>query len=234
MRGAEPNAPLELEGNTMTQTRNIYSRLIDAQKEFSPIAQALKATAFGNGRGYNYANISDCLEKILPILNKHGLAIIQKTTTDQDRVGIETVLLSESGESISSGVFYVTTAGLTQKGVQAFGSAVTYARRYSFVSFLGLSYGDEDDDGREASRDAYKEYRQPKPRPAPAPQPTPIDMDALAARAKGAALDGLEQYKNFFKSLSNAEKAALKESGLHEQLKHGAEATAEETAAEVA
>lgn len=214
----------------MTQTRNIYARLIDAQKEFPPITQELQASAFGNGRGYKYANISDCLERILPILNKQGLAILQKTTTDQDRVGVETILLSESGESISSGVFYVTTAGLTQKGVQAFGSAVTYARRYSLVSFLGLSYGDEDDDGREASKDAYKEDKRPKPRPAPAPQPAPIDMDALATRAKGAALDGLEQYKNFFKSLSNAEKAALKESGLHEQLKHGAE----ETAAEVA
>lgn len=220
----------------MTATRNIYARLIDAQKEFPPITQALQASAFGNGRGYKYANISDCLERILPILNKQGLAILQKTTTDQDRVGVETILLSESGESISSGVFYVTTVGLTQKGVQAFGSAVTYARRYSLVSFLGLSYGDEDDDGREASRDSYKEAQRPKPRPAPAttPQPASIDMDALAARAKGAALDGLEQYKNFFKSLSNAEKAALKESGLHEQLKHGAEATTEETAAEVA
>lgn len=204
----------------MTATQNIYSRLIDAQKEFSPIAQALKATTFSNGRGYNYANISDCLEKILPILNKHGLAIIQKTTTDEDRVGIETVLLSENGESISSGAFYVTTTGLTQKGVQAFGSAVTYARRYSFVSFLGLSYGDEDDDGRAASKDAYEAPKKQAPRP---PQPKLVDMEALSAKAKGAAMDGIENYKSFFMSLSPQEKTALVNSGLHEKLKHGAE-----------
>ena len=109
------------------------------------------------------------------------MAIIQKTTTDEDRVGIETVLLSENGESISSGVFYVTTTGLTQKGVQAFGSAVTYARRYSFVSFLGLSYGDEDDDGRAASKDAYEAPKKQAPRP---PQPKLVDMEALSAKAK--------------------------------------------------
>jgi hypothetical protein len=36
-----------------------------------------------------------------------------------------------------------------QKGVQAHGSAVTYARRYSLVTFLGVAYGD-DDDGQKA------------------------------------------------------------------------------------
>ena len=92
-----------------TVNKNICMRLIEAQKEFPRIVQDQEAKAFGSGRGYSYANISSCLDTILPILNKHGLAVVQKTTTEEDRVGIETVLVSEEGETLSSGVFFVTT-----------------------------------------------------------------------------------------------------------------------------
>lgn len=216
-----------------TVNKNICMRLIEAQKEFPRIVQDQEAKAFGSGRGYNYANISSCLDTILPILNKHGLAVVQKTTTEEDRVGIETVLVSEEGETLSSGVFFVTTAGLQQKGVQAFGSAVTYARRYSFVSFLGLSYGEEDDDGRQASEEAYSKGKTrasskkaaPPPR-QPAPQPAQVSEDEkyfnLVEEAKRVCLDGLEAYKVFYSKLHADEKQYLVKTKIHEQLKQEA------------
>lgn len=216
-----------------TVNKNICMRLIEAQKEFPRIVQDQEAKAFGSGRGYSYANISSCLDAILPILNKHGLAVVQKTTTEEDRVGIETVLVSEEGETLSSGVFFVTTAGLQQKGVQAFGSAVTYARRYSFVSFLGLSYGEEDDDGRQASEDAYSKgktrapAKKAAPQPKqPAPQPAQVSEDEkyfnLVEEAKRVCLDGLEAYKAFYSKLHADEKQYLVKTKIHEQLKQEA------------
>ena len=215
-----------------TGNKNICMRLIDAQKELPRIVQDQEAKAFGSGRGYSYANISSCLDTILPILNKHGLAVVQKTTTEEDRVGIETVLVSEDGETLSSGVFFVTTAGLQQKGVQAFGSAVTYARRYSFVSFLGLSYGEEDDDGRQASEDAYKgkaraPARTAAPQPKqPAPPATQVSEEEkyfnLVEEAKRVCLDGLEAYKSFYSKLHADEKQYLVKTKIHDQLKQEA------------
>lgn len=209
-----------------TVNKNICMRLIDAQKEFPRIVQDQEAKAFGSGRGYSYANISSCLDTILPILNKHGLAVVQKTTTEEDRVGIETVLVSEEGETLSSGVFFVTTAGLQQKGVQAFGSAVTYARRYSFVSFLGLSYGEEDDDGRQASEDAYSKGKTRAPARKAAPQPDQVSEDEkyfnLVEEAKRVCLDGLEAYKAFYSKLHADEKQYLVKTKIHDQLKQEA------------
>ena len=209
-----------------TVNKNICMRLIDAQKEFPRIVQDQEAKAFGSGRGYSYANISSCLDTILPILNKHGLAVVQKTTTEEDRVGIETVLVSEEGETLSSGVFFVTTAGLQQKGVQAFGSAVTYARRYSFVSFLGLSYGEEDDDGRQASEDAYSKGKARAPARKAAPQPAQVSEDEkyfnLVEEAKRVCLDGLEAYKAFYSKLHADEKQFLVKTKIHDQLKQEA------------
>lgn len=201
----------------------IFTQLIAAQKEFPRIAQDQKAQAFGKGSGYKYANISSCLDTILPILNRHGLAVVQKTTTESGRVGIETLLYSEEGESLSSGVFYVTTEGLQQKGVQAFGSAVTYARRYSLVSFLGLSYGEDDDDGRAASEDAYKGQRKPQPAPKQPPEkPDPNRYVNLVNQAKQVCMDGLDAYKVFFGKLTADEKHYLIDSKIHDQLKQEA------------
>ena len=206
-----------------TVNKNICMRLIEAQQEFPRIVQDQEAKAFGSGRGYSYANISSCLDTILPILNKHGLAVVQKTTTEEDRVGIETVLVSEEGETLSSGVFFVTTAGLQQKGVQAFGSAVTYARRYSFVSFLGLSYGEDAYSKGKTRAPARKAAPQPK---QPAPQPAQVSEDEkyfnLVEEAKRVCLDGLEAYKAFYSKLHADEKQYLVRTKIHDQLKQEA------------
>lgn len=144
---------------------NIYTRLCKAQSEFPNIVKDRKANAFRGGGGYKYADISSILSAIMPIMNKNGLSLIQKTTGTQNTVSVETVIFSLEGESISSGAFTVSTEGLNQKGVQAHGSAVTYARRYSLAAFLGLAY-DDDDDGMAATRHYYEEPKKVQ-RPAP-------------------------------------------------------------------
>lgn len=182
----------------------IYSRLIKAQADFRHIAQDNKAAAFKGG-SYVYANISDCLRVIRPILNKHGLAVLQRTTSDQNKVGIETVLVSEDGQTLESGIFFVPTEGLMQKGVQAFGSAVTYARRYSLISFLGLAYGEDDDDGAAATEHHYVTTTTKHQ----AKQPTPAHEDADWHHAltpeeiqtlEGVAVEGYEVFVEYMKA----------------------------------
>ena len=131
---------------------SIYARFVKAQSEFPLIEKDKTANAFGGGRrGYNFADINSILEVVRPILNRHGLCLIQNLKTKDDRIGISCTLASVDGETIQSPFFYVKTTGLQQSGVQAEGSAITYIRRYALVTFLGIAYGVEDDDGRKAT-----------------------------------------------------------------------------------
>lgn len=208
------------------QAENIFTRLVKAQAEFVNIRKENKATAFGNGRGYSYATISDVLEVVRPILNANGLSVLQRTATESDRVGVETVIFSAEGERLESGFFFVPTAGLTQKGAQAYGGALSYARRYSLTSFLGIAYGDEDDDGVKASEGYYAKKTAPAANTAPAhtqnqaatpaPQTNFSATEATAVTYFGAPYD---DYVKFFQELSTAEKAHIKDCGLHEKIK---------------
>ena len=94
---------------------------------------------------YTYATLADALQMARPILLRHGLALSQSVAGDGDDVVVFTSVVHESGQ-------WVTSEGLrlpAGKTAQQTGSAVTYARRYSLMAFLGLA--SEDDDGAGAS-----------------------------------------------------------------------------------
>ena len=90
-----------------------------------------------------YASLSNIIEATTPHLNAVGLAVVQMPTTE----GLETMLLHESGEYISS---ISVIASKDPMNPQAVGSATTYARRYSYAGALSLNI-DEDDDANAAT-----------------------------------------------------------------------------------
>jgi hypothetical protein len=95
-----------------------------------------------------YADLASVREATLPALNKHGLAIVQYTdlhfSDGELRLILRTKLLHKSGQSISSA--YPIANGKPQE----MGSALTYARRYSWAGLCGIA-SEEDDDGNLAS-----------------------------------------------------------------------------------
>lgn len=90
-----------------------------------------------------YASLSNIIEATTPHLNAVGLAVVQMPSVD----GLETVLLHESGEFISS---VSAIAAKDPMNPQAVGSAITYARRYALGAVLSLNI-DEDDDANAAT-----------------------------------------------------------------------------------
>lgn len=199
---------------------SLYARLIAAQSEFPKIEQDKKANTFGGGRGYVYTDINSILNVITPILNRHGIGISHHLTTEGNMVGVKTVLFTANGEVLESPYFFADATGLVQKGVQSHGSLATYLRRYSTVSFLGIAYGVEDDDGYKAV-EAHESHRSQK-KTAPKPEAPAINFAELERSAKFASLDGLEAYKKFYEGLTGAEKRYLLDSGAHEKLKQEA------------
>jgi hypothetical protein len=94
-----------------------------------------------------YADLSACVEAVIDSLHKNGFALMQKTHECETGVAIETILMHESGEQISGGILRVPAS---KQDPQGYGSALTYARRYSLMAVCGIA--PEDDDGNAASK----------------------------------------------------------------------------------
>jgi hypothetical protein len=147
----------------------IAAAFVKAQKEFGPALKLSSNQAFKqNGRVSRYADLTSCLEAVMDALNNNGIALMQRTYECKDGVMLETVFLHESGEVLEGGLLHVPA---TKHDAHGYGSALTYARRYSLMATCGISA--EDDDGNAASG---------KPEPKPTTKVDPSMMaDHLAA-----------------------------------------------------
>lgn len=161
--------------------KNIASALVKAQKKFSP---ALKSSTNPHFKS-KYADLSACVEAVIDALNESGIALIQRTHECESGVMVETVFMHESGEVFEAGKLHVPAG---KQDPQGYGSALTYARRYSLMAACGIA--PEDDDGNAATR----------------PRVTSLTesavSDFLAAIHTAESMDGLK------KSFSTAFRAA--------------------------
>lgn len=123
--------------------KNIATALVKAQKAFGP---ALKTATNPHFRS-RYADLSACVEAVMDGLNNNGIALVQQLHEAEHGVTVETVFIHESGEMLNCGKLFVPA---TKQDAQGFGSALTYARRYSLMAACGIA--PEDDDGNAASR----------------------------------------------------------------------------------
>lgn len=94
-----------------------------------------------------YADLASVVEAIRAAFSANGLSYIQTVEpSDKDEVRVETTLLHSSGEWISCGILSLPVSKIDAQG---YGSALTYARRYSLSAAVGVA--PEDDDGNAAS-----------------------------------------------------------------------------------
>jgi hypothetical protein len=127
--------------------KQIATALVKAQKAFGP---ALKTSTNPHFKS-RYADLSNCVEAVIDALNDNGIYLMQKCYENQNGVTVETMFIHESGEMIECGILSVPA---TKMDAQGYGSALTYARRYSLMAACGIA--PEDDDGNNASRPVVK------------------------------------------------------------------------------
>jgi hypothetical protein len=123
--------------------KNLATALVKAQKAFGP---ALKSSTNPHFKS-RYADLAACVEAVIDALNDNGIALIQKNYECANGVMIETMFVHESGEMLECGILHVPA---NKQDAQGYGSALTYARRYSLMAACGIA--PEDDDGNVASR----------------------------------------------------------------------------------
>lgn len=122
---------------------SLWKAFAAAQAEFGAIAKS----ATGARASQKYAPLDCVLDIVRPTLNAHGLVLTQVPVIDGDALLIRTVLVhSPTGETHEC----IYPAGPITAAHQALGAGVTYARRYSLLSLLGVFPADEDDDGEKA------------------------------------------------------------------------------------
>lgn len=146
-------------------------------------------TANAGSRTYKYLNLATLLKNIKPIFEKHGIAFSQKVTFNSAGDGrqtlgtVETIIFDENDQmTVCEYPFFVTG------DPQQVGSAITYARRYSLTTILGI-FPDKDDDGSYA-----KQKFDTADRPIGANQYAAIvkamDAHAIPTEARGEFISG--------------------------------------------
>jgi hypothetical protein len=164
-------------------------KLLDAYRaaavEFDPIVRD-QVGQIGADRKYKYAGLSGTLEATQPALLKHGISVFQ--AVDAETSTLVTRVIHSSGEWIEA-----TYPVKLDQAPQACGSALTYARRYSYQSLFCL--GVEDDDGAAAQPPKSKKKTAPSPSPPKGEVITEPQRKRLFALAKSAGWNN-DQIKN--------------------------------------
>lgn len=123
------------------------SELAKALHGFQAEAPSIQRDSLNPHFRSKYVSLETLTEQVLPVLNKHGVVLMQLPTVVGNQPALRTVLVhAESGDSVEDVMFLM----LDKDTPQAQGSAITYARRYALMAFLGL-VADEDDDGNASS-----------------------------------------------------------------------------------
>ena len=123
--------------------KNLAAALVKAQAECQNVTMNKTNPHFRS----RYADLAAVRDAIIPVFNKHGIAIIQTPTTDEfSGFALETRLVHSSGEQM---IWSFPLPSDTSK-MQAIGSAISYARRYTLSAIAGVA-SEEDDDGNAAT-----------------------------------------------------------------------------------
>jgi len=167
--------------------------LFSIQNNLPPAIKDARNTFVGN----DYATLNSVMDTCRDALYSHGIWLVQlpcpaPVELGTGHIGLETRLTHiESGQWLSS----VTVIPLPKSDPQGLGSALTYARRYSLCTILGIIT--EDDDGNAASVHPQRQHRsqsQPKTR-AQDKTRSPNSSTQCQSNASLPRLDGVA-YKN--------------------------------------
>lgn len=201
---------------TPTAQAALYKAFAVAQSEFGVIRQNAENDHFG----YRYADLTEIVRIVRPILNRHGIALSwdSAAVSNSGTVSVGVSLYhSEGGVLRFMPISVPYDSGKGRNTAQAVGSALTYAKRYAISAALGLST-DEDDDGNAAGA----------PLQADPPKASGFVLsDAEKTRIAQIAALGSEAYGKAWKALPEEERRAISLNGKYKEAHVGFKEIAE-------
>ena len=155
-----------------------------------------------------YADLGAVIEASRAVLADNGLAVSQLVIGGDGSVGVETILMHKSGQWIASAISLPTGDEKGKSQAQVAGSIISYLRRYSLASMLGI-YADKDDDGNKPA--AKVEQPAPAKKPAPANPLAPAALEFLYRDGEKVDMGKpreIESFKNYLAAHNNTPPAS--------------------------
>jgi hypothetical protein len=141
------------------QINSLAEALAKAQGEMKPASKDSENPHFKN----KYADLASVWDACREPLARNGLAVVQRPVRDESGMVLVTTLMHISGQWVSSEI-PLPGASNQARGLQEFGSALTYARRYGLAAMVGVA---PDDDDGEAAVAPTRTNKPPAERPYP-------------------------------------------------------------------
>lgn len=141
-------------------TRDIAGALAAAQGEFGPVLRDKTVTVTMKSGGkytFSYAPLESILHAVKPALSKNALSLTQAMVVVDGKDFVETTLRHASGQTLANRI----PLFVKDDGPQAYGSALTYARRYGVTLLLCISADDDDDGNAAEGNSAEHKAREP-------------------------------------------------------------------------
>lgn len=173
--------------------------MVKAKRQLGNVTKNKKANA--GSHSYKYTDLAAVTATIDSAIEdaKSDLWFTQDVTTGEASVTCVSKVLHANGACYEGAAM---TLPVLKRDPQGFGSAISYARRYSALAFWGIAA--EDDDGKSAGEGPPEGSRKP---PAP---PDDAEAAMILDSLREAALDGMDALNARFKAIpSGAAKQAV-------------------------
>lgn len=181
----EVTAALQQTEEAVNDTKELSAAMA---KAFAQIEGAVKGKVNPAFRS-KYADLSSVVDAIKPALVENGLWYRQVFHRAEGGICVETIIHHASGQSMACGPLFLPA---TKQDAQGYGSAATYARRYSLMAAFGVPA--EDDDGNAA---AGRQEAARKPVTPSDDGEAALILDSL----REAALEGMDALTARFKAI---------------------------------
>ena len=144
--------------NKLSQLLDIYQRweaekakkaYFEALAKFQEECPEIKKTKSGYNNHYKYAPLSSIINQIKPYLKKYGFSFtFSEDQTDDSKIKIFCHVHHKDGHTESTSLSAIADTSGNMNGLQGIGSTVSYLRRYTLESVLGIATAEEDNDGQ--------------------------------------------------------------------------------------
>ncbi|MFW9872190.1 MAG: ERF family protein [Candidatus Thorarchaeota archaeon] len=154
-----------MENKEINEIADIAKALMNFQAEDIVITKNKSCIDKYGKEKYKFADFDGILKTIKPYMKKHQLSFSQPIFGDSEKVTVKTILMHTSGQMLISEISVDLEKNKNQymTSIQSEGTLITYLRRYSLSSILGLSSENDTDGNTPESENNDKKPTTPKP-----------------------------------------------------------------------
>lgn len=122
------------------QHKTLAEALLAAQAEMPAVERDQENPHFKS----KFTSLDNLLAKARPVLNRHGLVLMQAPDLEDGAPVLRSIIMHSSGEVVA----FAAPLKPAKEDPQGQGAAITYMRRYAAAAMLAIADQEDDDGGR--------------------------------------------------------------------------------------